>query len=176
MTDMSFLTQRTSSLKTAALQTVLIFLFSALVALAVNTTRHDGIPLIENWRQKAIQKHTDSGLQTVSFDEVAEKINDPASVILDARDQDLYLLGHIPGAINLPVHNFDQVFPEVSQLLPIDQPIIVYCEGFNCEMSDQLAEKLLSFGYNQVLVYSGGMEEWTSKNMPVETGPGEKTP
>jgi len=174
-TDMSYFTQRTNSPKTVILQAVLIIVFATLVAFGVNSARPDGIHLFENWSQKAAERQVGPGLRTVTFDEIREKTGDGSAVIVDARDADFYLLGHIPGALNLPVHNFDQAYPETSQQLPFDEPIIVYCEGFNCEMSDQLAEKLLFAGHSQVLVYTGGIEEWEGKGMPVETGESGKT-
>ncbi len=168
---MTYFTQRTRSPKTIFLQIFLVVAFSAIVALGVNSARRDGIPLVEDWNQKAAARDVAPGLQAVSLDEVRERMEDGSAVIVDARDEDFYRLGHIPGSINLPVHDFDRVYAEVSPSLPLDQPIIVYCEGFGCEMSDQLAEKLLSIGYGRILVYTGGMEEWTAKGMPLETGP-----
>ena len=89
---------------------------------------------------------------------------------IDARAEDFYSYeGHIPGAISLPVTEFDTVFPKVKDKLPpLDDEIVCYCSGYGCEESTELARKLMEEGYRVVYVYTGGWPEWTEAGLPTE--------
>lgn len=95
------------------------------------------------------------------------------ALIIDARDPDEFLEGHVPGAINLP---FDSAVtdPALLQSLPVEgRPIIVYCGGGTCEVSITLAWELLGVGHSRVTYFPGGYPEWVENGFPVETGAGE---
>jgi rhodanese-related sulfurtransferase len=94
-----------------------------------------------------------------------------AATIIDARDASEYVVGHIPGAINLP---YDQVITDPERLEKLDaqgQPIIVYCGGGTCELSMNLGYALVNAGKKRVLVYMGGWPEWSTSGNAVAMGP-----
>ena len=94
-----------------------------------------------------------------------------AATIIDARDSGEYVVGHIPGAINLP---HDQVITDPERLEKLDaggKPIIVYCGGGTCELSMNLGFALVNAGQKKVLVYMGGWPEWQTSGNPVAMGP-----
>jgi rhodanese-related sulfurtransferase len=94
-----------------------------------------------------------------------------AATIIDARDAPEYVLGHIPGAINLP---YDQVITDPARLEKFDaqgKPIIVYCGGGTCELSMNLGFALVSAGKKKVLVYMGGWPEWSTSGNAIAMGP-----
>lgn len=66
--------------------------------------------------------------------------------------------GHIPGAINIPDSQFDKLVDK----LPTDKamPLIYYCGGLECVLSDRSAEKARKLGYTNVLTYPPGYPEW----------------
>lgn len=160
------------SYRSVFLGTALLVAISVILALGVNSVRNNSLPLVENWQKKVKDKSeersNESGVRTIGLEQLRERLASGDAVIIDARDPEYYDMGHIPGAINLPVHNFDQSFPVVRGKLGFEKPIIVYCEGYNCEMSDQLAELLLGAGYFNILVYRGGIEEWTDSGLEVD--------
>jgi len=88
------------------------------------------------------------------------------AVIIDARPLKKYELSHIPGAIGIP----DTKFEEMLDKLPMDKgsKIIVYCGGYKCVKSHNLAKALLKKDYKKVLVYSAGMPIWNKEGLPVE--------
>jgi 3-mercaptopyruvate sulfurtransferase SseA len=45
---------------------------------------------------------------------------------------------------------------------------VAYCGGIKCSDAKDMAFLLKAKGYKDVILYSGGWEEWTQKNMPVE--------
>jgi rhodanese-related sulfurtransferase len=147
----------------------LLFLSSAL-ALIFNALRPSGIPLVENWEEKMAAKELPEGIRKVEFHDAVEYFSQGHALFVDARDETFYRLSHIQGALNLPVRDFDVMYPLLKDKLDFDRFIIVYCDGSHCEMSEELAARLIGEGYGQVGVYTGGIEEWMERGMPVSTG------
>ena len=80
------------------------------------------------------------------------------------------MLGHIRGAVSLPVTDFETLLPEKRRELPSpDEEIVCYCSGYGCEESVELADKLKASGYRHVFVYLGGWPEWSEAQLPSET-------
>jgi rhodanese-related sulfurtransferase len=98
----------------------------------------------------------------------ARSLFDAGTVLfVDARPPFDFGLGHIRGAVNLPLKDFDQS-REILQLIPRDQPLVTYCDGEDCNSSVMLAAKLDSAGYKSVRVFFGGWKEWSARHLPVE--------
>ncbi len=93
-------------------------------------------------------------------------------VFVDARDEEHYRVGHIPGACEFDPYHPEQYFPTVLPLCRAAEQIVVYCNGGNCDDSETAALLLKDVGVpNQKLfVYRGGITEWTNNRLPVETG------
>lgn len=119
----------------------------------------------------------EKGLQLIAGPRVVQLFQDPgrqqdAIVFIDARKEEEYQKGHIPGA-----YEFDPYHPEdyLAAVLPVGQnagQIVVYCSGGDCDDSETAALLLRDVGIaNQKLfVYGGGFTEWTNNRLPVETG------
>lgn len=117
------------------------------------------------------------GLHLADSNLVAELFADPKKdqdlvIFVDARDDEHYRAGHIPGAFQL-----DHYYPEkyLATVLPACQAaerIVVYCKGGSCEDSEQTAIFLRDAGIagEKVYVYAGGFDEWSANKKPVETG------
>ncbi|MGA9033310.1 MAG: rhodanese-like domain-containing protein [Sulfuricaulis sp.] len=73
-----------------------------------------------------------------------------------------YDIGHIPGAVNIPDTQFDELAPK---LLPQDKSklLIFYCEGPDCVLSHKGAFKAEKLGYTNIVVYTEGYPEWAKK-------------
>ena len=55
--------------------------------------------------------------------------------------------------------------------IPKDRPVIVYCNGSNCNTSVTAAKILVKYGFKKVYNIGGtGINEWKEKGYPVETG------
>jgi len=98
-------------------------------------------------------------------------------VLVDARLPDQFAAGHIPGAVNLPLEEFDDVYPSIAPridpaLLSEQLVLVVYCDGGDCHASHNVASLLLELGYNEdyVIVYERGYESWIRAGYPVEKG------
>jgi rhodanese-related sulfurtransferase len=79
-------------------------------------------------------------------------------VLVDARPKRVADKGMIPTAINISDSEFDKHVDK----LPADKatPLIFYCGGMECVLSDNSAEKAKKLGYTNVLTYPPGYPEW----------------
>ncbi len=117
------------------------------------------------------------GLQELKLSQVEILFRDPRSqdgriVFVDARNEDLYQQGHIPGAYELDPYHPGK---EMRTVLPICQAadeVVVYCTGGDCEDSDTAALLLQDGGVpdQKLFVYGGGFTAWEAAHLPVETG------
>lgn len=73
-----------------------------------------------------------------------------------------YDIGHIPGAVNIPDTQYDELAPK---MLPQDKSmlLIFYCEGPECGLSHKGAFKAEKLGYTNIVVYTEGYPEWAKK-------------
>ena len=115
--------------------------------------------------------------RALAFEEVVALFNDPSTasgayVFLDARDEDAYEDGHIPGAIQADHYEIGECIDTVLAYVESADKIIVYCTGGDCEDSIFLCCDLVDFAVpcNRIRVYPGGWEEWSTSGMPVATG------
>jgi rhodanese-related sulfurtransferase len=158
--------------KRSLLQALGIILISSALGLGVNAFRADGIPLVERWSEKLAQRQQAGGFPAVSLAETVAAFTRGEALFLDARDHDFYKLGHIPGALNLPVREFERTLPEIRAQLEAAPWVITYCDGGSCEASVELTERLFLAGIDRVSVFPGGFEQWKQSGQAVEQGEG----
>lgn len=96
------------------------------------------------------------------------------AVFVDARMTSQYQEGHIAGAIAIPIWE-SGVDQKIAQLVfeaegDMARPIIVYCNGGDCEDSHNLGEKIFFAGHQSVYVYKDGYPDWLQRGRPVATG------
>ena len=98
---------------------------------------------------------------SVTYDQIsgaeAKALMDSESgyIIIDAREQDEYDEGHIPGAILIP---YGEIVDRAEKELPDkDQLILVYCRSGR--RSKIAAEELVKLGYTNVKEF-GGIIYW----------------
>ena len=117
------------------------------------------------------------GLQLISSNEVVALFRDPRReqvliAFIDARDDEHYQAGHIPGAWQFHHYHADTYFPVVLPVCMNAQQVVVYCTGGTCEDSEFAAVMLRDAGVprSSLFVYAGGITEWKGNGLPVETG------
>ena len=93
-------------------------------------------------------------------------------VFVDARDEEKYQRGHIPGAYELDPYHPEQYLATVLPVCQMAEVIVVYCTSSDCEDSELGALLLRNAGIpnEKLFVYVGGITEWTAKEFPMETG------
>jgi rhodanese-related sulfurtransferase len=154
-------------MKQSLLQAIGIIIISGALGITVNEFRADGIPLVNKWQEKVLNEQLTGGLPAVSFRQAKEAYERGSALFIDARDPDFYHRGHIPGAINLPVGDYELVFPELEEELMAASRVITYCDSVSCDTSVELCEKLLFAGLDRVEIFPGGIEQWKDQGQPV---------
>lgn len=103
----------------------------------------------------------------IHLPEAKDLFESEEALFIDARHEFEYAHGHIPGALNLPISEFD-ARRTVVDFLPKDRILITYCDGVECNSSINLATKLHEAGFSGVRIFFGGWNEWTSQDLPTE--------
>jgi len=93
-------------------------------------------------------------------------------VIIDARDDVNYRMGHIPGAFQCDHYRFKKYVDEVLPICQAAGKIVIYCNGGNCEDSEFVTVDLMDHGIDpgKLFIYPGGMNAWKEMDLPVERG------
>ena len=102
----------------------------------------------------------------VLLDEVRQ-LTASGALLVDARNPELYAMGHIEGAVSLPIVEIDDALPGFLDRVAKDRSIITYCSGFGCPDSFDLGIRLIEAGYRDVRVFEGGFPEWRDAGLPV---------
>ena len=92
------------------------------------------------------------------------------TLLIDARISELYFEGHLPKALSLPYSEVESRLADFMMQTAKTAPLIIYCSGYGCPDSFDLATRLLSEGYQDVAVFEGGFPQWRDSGKPVETG------
>lgn len=102
-------------------------------------------------------------LEPVSREELIKRLTDSSVVLLDVRPEDEFALGHVPGALNVPLEELEQRLAD----LPKDREVIAYCRGPYCILSFEAVAALRAKGY-QVRRLEDGFPEWVAAGLEVE--------
>ncbi|BBD07935.1 rhodanese-like domain-containing protein [Desulfovibrio ferrophilus] len=104
-----------------------------------------------------------SGLATVADIDVTEAMRLHAAneaVFIDARHEADYALGHIPGALSIPLGLFEDEIEAVLASHDREAQYVIYCSSITCGMAQELALALGFMEYPNVVVFAGGMAAW----------------
>ena len=110
--------------------------------------------------------------------QAAALANNPTAVrqgsilFVDARDEEHFQEGHIPGAYELDPYHLEKYLADVLPACQLAQQIIVYCYGGDCEDSRFAAVTLRNAGIpaEKLFVYTGGISDWTNHSLALELG------
>jgi len=83
--------------------------------------------------------------------------------VLDVRPSEEYAAGHLPGAVNIPIHELEKRLKE----LPKRREIVAYCRGPYCLMSYDAVALLRKKGIKARRL-KAGLPEWRLAGLPVE--------
>ncbi|WP_147821073.1 rhodanese-like domain-containing protein [Salidesulfovibrio onnuriiensis] len=89
-------------------------------------------------------------------------------VFVDGRDSFDYDMGHIPGAINIPLHEA-QADPSVLEVLPRGKQLVVYCSNELCNTAQKLALMLIDKEFNAD-IFPEGFQKWAELGRETEGG------
>jgi rhodanese-related sulfurtransferase len=151
-------------------EALLAMLIAVIVSMIAYVLRLQTLPLLSP-DAPAGQEHGDTqAFSTIEFEAAVEMFHNQAALFADARPRTIYLEGHIQGAISLDPYAFDQWSGDVMERFPLDQTIITYCDGPQCPLSTQLAEKLTWLGFENVFGLKDGWALWQQAGLPIASG------
>lgn len=103
-------------------------------------------------------------LESVTIDELVQKIESGKITILDVRPETEYRKGHIVNSISIP---FDELSRRLKEL-PKRNEIIAYCRGPFCVFADEAVAMLTKAGYKAKRL-DEGFPDWAAMGLPVES-------
>jgi ArsR family transcriptional regulator len=101
-------------------------------------------------------------LEPVSRKELLKRMREGTVTVLDVRPEDEFALGHVPGAVNIPLRALKA---RLSELDPA-QEIVAYCRGPYCVLSYEAVAALRARGFNARRL-EDGLPEWRAAGLKV---------
>jgi rhodanese-related sulfurtransferase len=84
-----------------------------------------------------------------------------AALWVDARPNEQFAQGHVPGAILLNEDHWNELLPQMLAVWAPDKKTVVYCSRQSCAASHEVAKRLREeAGLKDVFVLHGGWETW----------------
>ena len=121
---------------------------------------------------------------------LASRLSDPTVRVVDARSEEDYAAGHIPGAVHLngfglgglragPEMPEPGAFAELAGAFGIDEhtSVVVYgsADAF-LQMAGMTAWAFLYYGHPDTRFLDGGFTKWTREELPLSTDPASHEP
>ena len=95
-------------------------------------------------------------------------------LFLDARRSSEFGAGHVSGAWNISVweSSADSQTTEFEATAKpsFKTPMVLYCNGGDCEDSQLLASKLATLGYRNLFIYRAGYPDWVKQGRSITKG------
>jgi rhodanese-related sulfurtransferase/predicted transcriptional regulator len=102
-------------------------------------------------------------LEPVAREELVERLRRGDVTLLDVRPEDEFALGHLPGAVNVPLAELERRLAD----LPAGRDIVAYCRGAYCVLSFEAVAALRARGFTAHRL-ADGYPEWKAAGLPVE--------
>lgn len=104
-------------------------------------------------------------IATISAEDLKKKIEtNPNLVVINVLTKESYDDCHIKGSINIVLTEFE----EKAKMLDKAKSFVVYCANYECSASRRAFELMRGLGFDNVVAYEGGTEEWRKKGFPTE--------
>jgi rhodanese-related sulfurtransferase len=119
--------------------------------------------------KETLRKEEEEVVTEIRREELEAKLARGEDVVLvEALPSMYYEDAHLPGALNMPHDQVDELAPA---LLPdTSAEIVVYCANSPCRNSGIAARRLTELGYKNVRDYDAGKQDWIEAGLPTESG------
>ena len=102
----------------------------------------------------------------ISVEQAWERVQKEGAVVVDVRNPDEWVTGHVKGAIHIPV---DDVLARIDEL-PTDKDLLFICamgvrSGLACEMA-----AAMNLATDRLFNIEEGTPAWIQKSYPTESG------
>jgi len=102
------------------------------------------------------KRTSDSDIQVMRVEQVDAALKSGDAVLVDVRTREAYNIGHIPGAISMPLPTIRPGDPRLTNA----KRIIVYAGGWTDPLSSAATKRMLALGYDDVYEFKGGTDVW----------------
>jgi len=99
-------------------------------------------------------------LPTIEHDDFARVVNDGSCCVVDVREPHEYAAGHVPGATNLPLSQFD------PSRIPAGRPVVIICQAGG--RSAKALAAAMRAGCKDVRHYAPGTGGWRARGGAVQ--------
>lgn len=118
--------------------------------------------------QPARAQSTKPAVEKIDLNQFDQKREAPDAVVLDVRTPHEYAAGHVPGAVNLDIH--DPKFAQKLEALDKSKTYLVHCAmGVR---SAAATRKMATLGFPHLFDFHGGFKAWENAHKPIEKGSG----
>ncbi|MCB6184928.1 rhodanese-like domain-containing protein [Leeia sp. TBRC 13508] len=94
-------------------------------------------------------------------------MNQSKPIVIDVREPDEYMQGHLPSALHIPRGLLEFKLASAPILDNREQAFLLYCKtGGRAALA---TKTMLEMGYQHVISISGGWEAWQAAALPTET-------
>ncbi|MDW6024150.1 metalloregulator ArsR/SmtB family transcription factor [Mesorhizobium sp. BAC0120] len=128
---------------------------------ALRTVGESNVAEVDRILRTYFNKRDD--MEPVTREELASLMRDDLVKVIDVRPADEFALGHVPGAINVPLADLDAQLSSFE----LDREIVAYCRGPWCVLSFEAVAALRKRGLRARRL-EDGMPEWRAAGLPVE--------
>jgi rhodanese-related sulfurtransferase/DNA-binding transcriptional ArsR family regulator len=103
-------------------------------------------------------------LESVSRSELRDRMKKGLVTVLDVRPADEFRLGHLPGAVSVPLSKLTRWLSQADR----KSEIVAYCRGPYCVLAFEAVAQLRSQGFKARRLQDG-FPEWKAAGLPVRT-------
>ncbi len=108
--------------------------------------------------------HQRDSMEAVSREDLLRRVEDELVTVLDVRPKDEFALGHLPGALNIPLAELERRLSELSPKMEV----IAYCRGPYCVLSFEAVVALRAKGF-RASRREDGFPEWKAAGLSIES-------
>ena len=149
-------------------QIYIYIIVSIIFSISLNIFRTDSLSLIAQdlvmvESVEELNNDLNQGIVEISL-EIAKDLFEKDILFIDARAEEYYLEGHIPGAICND--DFDLLINDIDNRIINNDFFVVYCSDDDCGSSEELAYQLFDQGYLNIYLFKGGWKQWTENSLP----------
>lgn len=105
------------------------------------------------------------GLEPVGRAALVDRAQAGLVTVIDVRPREEFDLGHVPGAVSVPLEELDARLAEFDPATEI----VAYCRGAYCLLAVEAVARLRARGFSARRM-EDGMPEWRAAGLPVASG------
>lgn len=105
------------------------------------------------------------GLEPIGRADLVERAQAGLVTVIDVRPREEFDLGHVPGAVSIPLEELDARLEELDPAAEI----VAYCRGAYCLLAVEAVARLRAKGFSARRM-EDGMPEWRAAGLPVAAG------